>query len=277
MSPPCRKATKDIFEDAPSAKRQRIRLQTSNTIGVNVNTNRIPIVVNLDVDDSSVEEMNFFRPDEKSGFTPKQCRTFFKKYASKTDPDVITPEGIERLCSDLKVKPEDVVLLVLSWKLDAKEMGIYTIDEWMKGMTNLKCDNIIKLRNKLGYLRDRLNDHNDFKAIFRYSFGFAKENDQRCLELETAKLVLGLIMGNRWPLLHLFVEFLEQSKYRAINKDQYYNILDFSRSVDKDLLNYDENTAWPVMFDEFVDWCRKCKEFPSPVIEQPNETDDFLL
>lgn len=58
--------------------------------------------------------------------------------------------------------------------------------------------------------------------------------------------------------MHLyFDQFLEQSKYKVMNKDQWCNVLEFSRSVSADLSNYDEDGAWPVLLDEFVDWYRK--------------------
>ena len=37
-------------------------------------------------------------------------------------------------------------------------------------------------------------------------------------------------------------------------------LLDFVETVDSKLQNYDENAAWPVLLDEFVDYCRKAKK-----------------
>lgn len=36
---------------------------------------------------------------------------------------------------------------------------------------------------------------------------------------------------------------LQQSKYKVMNKDQWCNILEFSRSIASDLTNYDEDGA----------------------------------
>ena len=69
------------------------------------------------------------------------------------------------------------------------------------------------------------------------------------------KLLLG--KGNCWVLFPYFCEFLDESKYKVINKDQWSNVLEFSRSVSPDLKNYDEDGAWPVLLDEFVEWSRK--------------------
>ncbi|KAH9389282.1 DCN1-like protein 4 [Tyrophagus putrescentiae] len=197
-------------------------------------------------------------------FSKKRARQFFNAYSSSSEAELIDPDGIEKLCADLQLKTDDPLVLVLSWKLKAKVMGMYTYAEWLEGMAELKCDTLAKLRNKLGYLQSCLNDPAQFKIIYRYSFEFAKENDQRCLDMTVARQMLGILLAPRWRLFPLFNEFLSTVRYRVLNKDQYYNVLDFSRSVDDDLLNYDEESAWPVIMDEFVEYCREVKGFPGP-------------
>lgn len=48
------------------------------------------------------------------------------------------PEGIEKFCKDLGVDPENVALLVLAWKMGAKQMGYFTLQEWLLGLTELQ-------------------------------------------------------------------------------------------------------------------------------------------
>ncbi|MXQ96700.1 hypothetical protein E5288_WYG013264 [Bos mutus] len=111
-----------------------------------------------------------------------------------------------------------------------------------------------KLQNKFDFLRSQLNDISSFKNIYRYAFDFARDKDQRSLDIDTAKSMLALLLGRTWPLFSVFYQYLEQSKYRVMNKDQWYNVLEFSRTVHADLSNYDEDGAWPVLLDEFVEW-----------------------
>lgn len=143
---------------------------------------------------------------EEEAFSSKRCLEWFYEYAG-TD-DVVGPEGMEKFCEDIGVEPENVVMLVLAWKLDAQNMGYFTLQEWLKGMTSLQCDTTEKLRNTLDYLRSLLNDSTNFKLIYRYAFDFAR-----------------------------------QSKYKVINKDQWCNVLEFSRTINLDLSNYDEDGA----------------------------------
>ncbi|XP_043201844.1 DCN1-like protein 3 [Amphibalanus amphitrite] len=84
-----------------------------------------------------------------------------------------------------------------------------------------------------------------------------QERDQRCVEMEVGRAMLQLLLGRSWPIYSSFHRYLERCKYRVINKDQWNNILEFSRTIAPDMANYDENGAWPVLLDEFVEWYRQ--------------------
>lgn len=178
-------------------------------------------------------------------------------YIASDDPEVIGPDGIENLCTALEVKPEDPVMLVLAYKMDAKQMGYFTRKEFIRGMQELQIDSIVRLKQKIGYLRSLLNDAASFKNIYRYAFEFSKDKDQRSMDIETASAMLSLLLAEKWELFPFFETFLRESKYKVINKDQWCNVLEFSKSVNHDLSNYDEDGAWPVLLDEFVEWFRR--------------------
>lgn len=182
-------------------------------------------------------------------------------------PDTIGPEGVESLCQDLVVDPENIAMLVLAWKMGAKQMGYFTLQEWLYGLTELQCDSLVKLRDKLDYLHSLLQDSASFKSIYRYAFDFARDKDQRSLDIETAKAMLALLLARQWALLPVFFQFLEQSRYRVLNKDQWCNVLEFSRAVDPDLTNYDVDGAWPVMLDEFVEWLKTNRNQDCPPLQ----------
>lgn len=81
---------------------------------------------------------------------------------------------MEKFCEDIAVAPEDVVMLVLAWKMQARQMGFFSQSEWMKGLTDLQCDTVQKIQNKLDFLYNILNDPNTFKLIYRYAYDFAR-------------------------------------------------------------------------------------------------------
>lgn len=192
------------------------------------------------------------RPISDKLFSGKKCLAWFHKYAGADK--VVGPEAMEKFCEDIGVEPENIIMLVIAWHLEAANMGFFTKDEWLRGMTLLQCDCTERLQSKLDYLRSELNDSVAFKNIYRYAFDFSRQKDQRSLDMDTATSMLALLLGRSWPLFPVFQQFLEQSKYKGLNKDQWYNVLEFSRTIKTDLSNYDEDGAWPVLLDEFVEW-----------------------
>ena len=84
------------------------------------------------------------------------------------------PEGMEWFCDEISVVPEDIVMLVLAYKMGARQMGFFTQSEWLKGLQDLQCDTIPKLQQKIDFLRSLLNDSNQFKCIYRYAYDFAR-------------------------------------------------------------------------------------------------------
>lgn len=53
-------------------------------------------------------------------------------------------------------------------------MGFFTASEWQKGLTDLQCDSAGRLQEKLDWLRNSLDDPNQFKNIYRYAYDFAR-------------------------------------------------------------------------------------------------------
>lgn len=105
-------------------------------------------------------------------------------------------------------------------------------------------------------LESQLSQQGDFRKFYMFSFDYNKPPEQRSLPLDTAKQLFPLILKGRFKHMELWLEFLETRKH-AITRDTYSLLLDFSQTIENDLSNYDEeNGAWPVMLDEFVDFAR---------------------
>lgn len=99
---------------------------------------------------------------------------WFREYTTPDDPDTLGPDGMEKFCEDIGVEPENVVMLVLAYRMQARQMGFFTQEEWLRGLGEMQCDTIQKLQNRLDCLRCLLNDQNVFKAIYRYAYDFAR-------------------------------------------------------------------------------------------------------
>eukprot|EP00005_Dracoamoeba_jomungandri_P006378 CAMPEP_0174262146 /NCGR_PEP_ID=MMETSP0439-20130205/12801_1 /TAXON_ID=0 /ORGANISM="Stereomyxa ramosa, Strain Chinc5" /LENGTH=241 /DNA_ID=CAMNT_0015346799 /DNA_START=80 /DNA_END=802 /DNA_ORIENTATION=+ len=191
----------------------------------------------------------------KISFHQKKLEKVFQDYCSAEDDWVIDPSGMLKFCKDLEVQPEDVVMLVLAYKLEAEEMGFFTKDEFIKGFTKMEVDTLPKIKEKVSSLPLLLDDEAEFRKIYLYAFQFFKDEEQRYLEKEVATAVLELLLTPRFKLAEEFVEFFSQSEtYRSINKDQWSCLLTFCKDVSASLEDYDETDSWPSLIDDLVEW-----------------------
>ncbi|KAI8092025.1 potentiating neddylation domain-containing protein [Thamnidium elegans] len=77
--------------------------------------------------------------------------------------------------------------------------------------------------------------------MYKYTFTYAKNRDQKCMEIETAAVLWTMLLSDKFPIVHEFVRFLQEKKpVRVINRDQWQSFLDF---VSIDIVDYDESSA----------------------------------
>jgi len=210
---------------------------------------------------SSSKDLKQGSKKSDDGFSQKKLEKLFEKYRDANDPESIGPEGIERFCADLGIKPEDAVVLVMAWHLNAAEMAYFSKQEFLEGFKKLGCDSIDKIRGKFGMMREEMEDPNKLKEIYRFAFNFAKDDpEKKVIDIELADGMLELLLKDR-PHVAKFRKFLHQQKsYKVINVDQWMSFFEFSRAIKDDFSDYDENGAWPVLLDEYVEAIKVEKE-----------------
>ncbi|XP_050439229.1 DCN1-like protein 3 [Adelges cooleyi] len=173
--------------------------------------------------------------------------------------DLISIDGIERLCNDLEILPEEFRILVFAWKCNAHQMCQLKRVEFAKGCLALNADSIELMRTKLSEMVSDLNyNSKDFKSLYRFTFKFGLDNNkgQRILPVDTAIVLWQLVFDISEPaILQRWLTFLENSKsVHGIPKDTWNMFLCFAESVPNgDLTNYDDSDAWPSVFDDFVE------------------------
>lgn len=197
--------------------------------------------------------------------------------------DTILAEGIERLCADLQVSPDEFRVLVLAWKLNAEQMCRFTRTEFMQGCREMRVDSIRGIQARLPELVAELAvDPDLFKDLYRFTFRFGLDAaaGQRILPTDMAVCLWRLVFSVREPpILARWLSFLElHPQVRGIPRDTWNMFLNFSDAVGDDLSSYDDTEAWPSLFDDFVEYendqmnqnISKAKESDSLLIKNEN-------
>ncbi|XP_023529945.1 DCN1-like protein 2 isoform X1 [Cucurbita pepo subsp. pepo] len=178
-------------------------------------------------------------------------------YSRYKDPyvDMILADGISLLCNDLQVDPQDIVMLVVSWHMKANTMCEFSKQEFIGGLQALGIDSLERFRERIPYMRSELKDEHKFRDIYNFAFGWAKEKGQKSLALDTAIGMWQLLFAEKqWPLVDHWCQFLQARHNKAISRDTWSQLLEFARTVDPTLSNYDAEGAWPYLIDEFVEY-----------------------
>lgn len=198
---------------------------------------------------------NYHGKKSKSGGTQALEETF----TSFKDPETneIGIDGMLKLCTSIDVNPEDPVMIVIAWHMKAQNLGVFSKEEFLQGMREMRCDTAEALKSRLDTLRSLAPSNPDFKAIYKFAYGWACEPGQKSLSKETANQLWQLLLKDvNFPYLKSFLEFTASYNLRGITKDTWNQVLMFINHLDQlnfDLKEFDVDAgAWPVLIDEWV-------------------------
>mmetsp|Transcript_37086 Transcript_37086/g.82489 ORF Transcript_37086/g.82489 Transcript_37086/m.82489 type:complete len:249 (-) Transcript_37086:1223-1969(-) len=179
--------------------------------------------------------------------------SLFMKYKGKNS-DMIEAEGVAQFCEDLGVDPADIVMLVISFYMNAATMCEYSKEEFTGGLVKMSTDSLDKLKRKLPELRGELKNDDKFRDVYNYAYLFSREKGQKCVQLDTAIAMWQLLFsGEReWKLIGAWSDFLQKHHKHAISKDTWAQLYEFAKLIKPDFSNFDEAAAWPWLIDEFV-------------------------
>ena len=108
-----------------------------------------------------------------------------------------------------------------------------------------------------------------FKSIYKHTFVIARQQGQKSVQLDAAIEYWRLLLSEPslvWstanaPWLEWWIEFLQERWKKSVNKDMWDQTLTFAERTleDESLKWWSEDSAWPGVIDEFVEYVQKEK------------------
>jgi len=206
----------------------------------------------------------------------------FDKYREdpKNEPDEINMEGMMKLMGDMDLSVEDVGLLIFSELVQSPSLGKLTREGFVEGLSSHNAAELPKIRNLVLQRQGLLAQESfrpTFKQIYKHTFVVARAQGQKGVALEAATEFWRLLFNEPslvWltettPWLDWYIEFVQERYKKSVNKDMWDQTLNFAEKTlqDESLEWWSEDSAWPGVIDEFVEYVQKEKRGGADVME----------
>lgn len=219
----------------------------------------------------------------------------FSRLEDKSDAGKMNVDQIEAFATELGIDAySDVGILIISYHMAVETQGVITLEEFKRGMTKMGARSVAELKARLPTIRSDMQRDANFAPFYTWCYVYNCVPGQKSLQLDAVQALAPMVLSayKPWPLLTEWTEFLGKQT-KTLSKDTWTMTLDFIKNVKPDLSNYDDEcelwrpcpsclrrhgvplhslhpcpylpftrsaAAWPVLFDEFVEFINKKKK-----------------
>ncbi|CAI6341225.1 unnamed protein product [Periconia digitata] len=184
-------------------------------------------------------------------------------------PDTVGTENTMNYFGELGVEFEDLDVLIASELIQAPTMGEMSREGFVNGWSAVNCDTLDKQKAHIKFLKQTLPaDKDAFTKVYKYTFLAGKTGGQKAVALDTAITFWELLFSSsishiKWnapgsPWLAWWKEFLESKWKKSVNRDMWNQTLKFAELTleDETMGFWNEDSSWPSVIDEFVEWVK---------------------
>ena len=185
--------------------------------------------------------------------------------------DTIEVESSMEYLQSLGVNPESAEFFVVLEIVQAESFGKITKKSYVEGWKNTGVPATAADHAKhVQSLIQRLPvDPAYFRKVYRHAFVAGKDENQKALQLDRAEVFWDMLFNpsiHAWQTpgvdwLDTWKTFLEQKYNKTVSRDMWNQTLEFAnKTIAAGSLSFwDENSSWPTVIDQFVDYCAEHK------------------
>ncbi|EME47438.1 hypothetical protein DOTSEDRAFT_146076 [Dothistroma septosporum NZE10] len=216
----------------------------------------------------------FFNNPSAAGVSPLRSslsKTFDQYRDSPQDsPDEIGLDGTGKLLEEASIPVDGIDFFIFSELVASPSMGTLLREGFVDGLSDVGADTPAKIRNIVLQRRSALNaDPELLKNVYNHAFQLGLQDRQKALPVEMAQefwRILFMAPGYEWrtkstPWLDWWLDFYTEKVNKAVNKDLWKQILSFAKETmrDESLSFWTDESSWPSVIDEFVEWVKMQK------------------
>ncbi|KAL7718495.1 Defective in cullin neddylation protein [Entamoeba marina] len=169
-----------------------------------------------------------------------------------TTGKVIDSNGLCQIINDLGIEDlSDMKALWVAWKFKVRDF-IITETDFIQTLKEHQCSDLNDFKKLIP--NDPLDNSTTFKKLFIYAFISNLGVAQKRLEIADAIELLLQFYGNDNSKVNHFISFLNTQSIKTLSKDEWTVFYDFVNIISADFSNYDQNSSWPLLFDNYVEF-----------------------